>query len=54
MSGFYIVSTYGYILPVVYTSYASAMANCDIEETVYLADSLEDLERSLDYSGGEH
>ena len=53
MCGFYIVSEYGYILPGVYTSYESAMTNCDIKEMVYLADSLEDLERSLDYSGEE-
>lgn len=48
MSGFYIVNEYGYILPVPYSSYQSAMANCDINEMVYLADSLRDLEESLD------
>lgn len=50
MPGFYIVSEYGYILPMSYSSYESAMANCDISEMVYLADSLEDLEQSLDLS----
>lgn len=50
MPGFYIVSEYGYVLPMPYSSYESAMANCDINELVYLADSLEDLEQSLDFS----
>ncbi|MDD2372866.1 MAG: hypothetical protein PHF03_04715 [Syntrophomonadaceae bacterium] len=53
MPGFYIVSEYGYILPVPYSSYESAMANCDINEMVYLADSLVELEESLDISEEE-
>lgn len=53
MSGFYIVSEYGYVLPMPYSSYESAMANCDINEMVYLADRLEDLEESLDVANEE-
>lgn len=48
MSGFYIVSEYGYVLPVPYISYESAMANCDINEMIYFANSLEDLEETLE------
>lgn len=48
MSGFYIVSEYGYVLPVPYSSYDSAMANCDINEMVYFANNLEDLEETLE------
>ena len=48
MPGFYIVSEYGYIVPVPYQSYELARASCDIDETVYLADSLEDLEETLE------
>ena len=54
MPGFYIVSEYGYILPVPYRSYETAITNCDINEMVYLADSLEDLEESLDISQEEN
>lgn len=53
MPGFYIVSEFGYILPVQYYSWESAMVNCDINEMVYLADSLEELEQSLDFSTEE-
>jgi hypothetical protein len=52
--GFYIVSEYGYILPIPYSTYESAVANCDINEMVYLAESLEVLEESLELSHEEN
>ncbi len=54
MPGFYIVSEYGYILPIPYSTYESAVANCDINEMVYLAESLEVLEESLELSHEEN
>ena len=42
------MSEYGYTLPLPYQSYELARASCDINETVYLADSLEDLEETLE------
>jgi len=48
MSAFYIVSEYGYVLPMSYNSFESAMANCDLNEMVYLADSIESLEQTLE------
>jgi hypothetical protein len=44
---FYIVSNDGYILPLEYTSYESACANCEPNEVVYMADSLDFLEQCL-------
>ena len=45
---FFIVNLAGYILPMQYDTYELACESCDINETVYLADSLEDLEYSLE------
>lgn len=44
---FFLVSRAGYILPYAYNSYEAAAANCDRGEMVFLAESLEELEYSL-------
>ncbi|WP_054696261.1 hypothetical protein [Syntrophomonas palmitatica] len=44
---FFIVSNNGFILPVEYKNYESACANCESNEMIYMADSMELLEQCL-------
>lgn len=47
---FFIVNLDGYILPIPYDNYETALANCESNEVVYLAETAEELELSLETS----